>query len=136
MRLANVSVMWKILLIGAFGGAGAISRYLVTTLAVYWFGTAFPIGTLVVNVVGCFLLGLLFQVAQTSDLLSDDWLHGISVGFLGGLTTFSTLGYETYARLENSMWRAATANVLLNLALGLLAVWAGISVARFYLAQT
>lgn len=122
--------MWKILLIGAFGGAGAISRYLVTTLAVYWFGTAFPVGTLVVNVVGCFSLGMLFHVAQTTSLLSDEWLHGIGVGFLGGLTTFSTFGYETYARLENSLWQAATANVLLNLVLGLLAVWAGINVAR------
>ncbi|MDA1051781.1 MAG: fluoride efflux transporter CrcB [Planctomycetota bacterium] len=122
--------MWKILLIGAFGGAGAISRYLVTTLAVYWFGTTFPIGTLVVNVVGCFLFGLLFHMAQTTSLLSDEWLHGIGVGFLGGLTTFSTFGYETYARLENSLWRAATANVLLNLVLGLLAVWAGISLAK------
>ena len=128
--------MWKILLIGAFGGAGAISRYLVTMLAVYWFGTAFQIGTLVVNVVGCFLVGLLFHVAQSTSLVSDEWLHGISIGFLGGLTTFSTFGYETYARLENSMWRAASANVLLNLVLGLLAVWAGISLARVIIAQT
>ena len=128
--------MWKILWIGAFGSAGAISRYLVTMLAVYWFGTAFPIGTLIVNVVGCFLLGLLFHVAQSTSLVSDEWLHGISIGFLGGLTTFSTFGYETYARLENSMWRAASANVLLNLILGLLAVWAGISLARIIIAQT
>lgn len=128
--------MWKILLIGAFGGAGAILRYLVTMLAVYWFGTAFPVGTLAVNVVGCFCLGLLFHVAQTTSLVSDEWLHGISVGFLGGLTTFSTFGYETYARLESSMWRAATANVLLNLILGLLAVWAGINLARVFIAQT
>ena len=127
--------MWKILLIGAFGGAGAISRYLVTMLAVYWFGTAFPVGTLAVNVVGCFLLGILFHVAQTTSLLSDEWLHGIGVGFLGGLTTFSTFGYETYARLENSLWRAAAANVLLNLVLGILAVWAGISLARTIAAQ-
>jgi CrcB protein len=128
--------MWKILLIGAFGGAGAISRYLVTMLAVYWFGTAFPIGTLVVNVVGSFLLGLLFYIAQTTSIVSDEWLHGIGVGFLGGLTTFSTFGYETYARLENSLWRGAAANVLLNLVLGLLAVWLGICVARVLIAQT
>ncbi len=127
--------MWKIALIGAFGGAGAISRYLVTMLAVYWFGAAFPIGTLIVNVVGCFLLGLLFHIAQTTSLISDEWLHGIGVGFLGGLTTFSTFGYETYARLENSLWRVAATNVLLNVALGLLAVWAGISLARAIVEQ-
>ena len=122
--------MWKILLIGGFGAAGAISRYFVTMLAVHWFGTAFPVGTLAVNVVGCFLLGMLFHVAQTTELVPDVWLHGIGVGFLGGLTTFSTFGYETYARLESSLWRAAAANVLLNLVLGLLAVWAGISIAK------
>lgn len=128
--------MWRIILIGLFGGAGAISRYLVTMAAVYWFGTAFPVGTLVVNVVGCFLFGVLFHFAQTTSLLSDEWLHGLGVGFLGGLTTFSTFGYETYARLENSMWRAAAANVLLNVILGLLAVWAGITLARVLTAQT
>jgi fluoride exporter len=122
--------MWKILLIGAFGGAGAISRHLVTLLAVHWFGKGFPVGTLVVNVAGCFALGLLFHVAQTTSLLSDDWQYALGVGFLGGLTTFSTFGYETYARLENSLWGAAAANVLLNLVLGLLAVWAGINAAR------
>ncbi len=122
--------MWKILLIGAFGGAGAISRHLVTMLAVHWFGKGFPVGTLVVNVVGCFALGLLFHVAQTTSLVSDDWLYALGVGFLGGLTTFSTFGYETYARLENSLWWGAAANVILNLALGLLAVWAGINAAR------
>ena len=127
--------MWKILFIGAFGAAGAISRYLVTMLAVYWFGTGFPVGTLVVNVVGCLLFGMLFHVAQTTEILSDEWRHGLGVGFLGGLTTFSTFGYETYARLENSHWRAAGANVLLNLVLGLLAVWAGISLSRTIAAQ-
>ena len=128
--------MWKILLIGVFGGAGAISRYLVTMLAVYWWGTAFPVGTLLVNVAGCFLLGILFYVAQATNVLPDEWVHGIGVGFLGGLTTFSSFGYETYARIENSLWRTATANVLLNLVLGLLAVWAGISLARAFIAQT
>jgi CrcB protein len=123
-------------LIGAFGGAGAISRHLVTLLAVHWFGKGFPVGTLVVNVVGCFALGLLFHVAQTTSLLSDDWLSALSVGFLGGLTTFSTFGYETYARLENSLWGAAAANVLLNLVLGLLAVWLGICFARVLIVQT
>ncbi|MBC8353923.1 MAG: fluoride efflux transporter CrcB [Planctomycetes bacterium] len=127
--------MWKILLIGAFGGAGAILRYLISSWSVHWFGTGFPIGTLLVNVVGCFLLGLLYAVTETTALIPSEWRHGLGVGFLGGLTTFSTFGYETHHQLQNSLWRHAATNVLLNVALGLVAVWAGISIAKFITAQ-
>ena len=79
---------------------------------------------------GCFLLGLLYEVTETTELVSSEWRHGLGVGFLGGLTTFSTFGYETHHQLHSSLWRHAAANVTLNVALGLLAVWVGISVAK------
>ncbi len=127
--------MWKILIIGVFGGAGAILRYLVGIWSVHWFGTGFPVGTLIVNVSGCFLLGMLYAVTETTELISSEWRHGLGVGFLGGLTTFSTFGYETHHQFQSSLWRHAAANVMLNVALGLLAVWAGISIAKFITAQ-
>jgi len=121
--------MWKLFLIGALGGSGAITRYLVSVGSVRWFGEGFPVGTLIVNVVGCFLLGLLYQHAGVANL-SDEWKHPLGVGFLGGLTTFSTFGYETLAALEKGKWHVAGGNVLLNLILGLGAVWLGIVLAK------
>jgi fluoride exporter len=127
--------MWKILLIGACGGAGAVLRHLVSSWSVHWFGSGFPIGTLVVNVVGCFLLGVLYEVTQEAVPISDEWRHGLGIGFLGGLTTFSTFGFETHAHLQDSLWRTAAVNILLNVTLGLLAVWAGFSLAKAIAAQ-
>ncbi|HRX79587.1 MAG TPA: fluoride efflux transporter CrcB [Pirellulaceae bacterium] len=127
--------MWKIALIGACGGAGAILRHLVSVWSLHWFGSGFPVGTLIVNVVGCFLLGTLYELTETTLLISGEWRHALGVGFLGGLTTFSTFGYETHTHLQSSLWRHAAVNVVLNVALGLLAVWAGISIAKFAAAQ-
>lgn len=121
--------MLKLLLIGALGGSGAIVRYVVSVGSVRWFGDGFPVGTLIVNVGGCFLLGLLYQLAGVSTL-TDEWKHPLGVGFLGGLTTFSTFGYETFTALEKGKWQVAGGNVVLNLALGLGAVWLGIVLAK------
>ena len=122
--------MSKLLLIGMFGAAGALSRYLAGGLAVRWFGESFPAGTLIVNVAGCFLIGVLYHVSQATALVSDDWRAGIGIGFLGGLTTFSTFGYETFRSLEDGLWRAAGINVVSNMLLGLAAVWLGVVLAR------
>lgn len=92
--------MWKIALIGACGGAGAILRHLVSVWSLHWFGSGFPVGTLIVNVVGCFLLGTLYELTETTLLISGEWRHALGVGFLGGLTTFSTFGYETHSPAE------------------------------------
>ncbi len=127
--------MLKILMIGAFGGAGAILRHFVSVWSLHWFGSGFPVGTLIVNVAGCFLLGTLYELSQSTEFVSTEWRQAVGVGFLGGLTTFSTFGYETHAHLQNSLWRHAATNVVLNVALGLLAVWAGISLARFFATQ-
>lgn len=110
-------------------------RHLVSVWSLHWFGSGFPVGTLIVNVVGCFLLGTLYELTETTLLISGEWRHALGVGFLGGLTTFSTFGYETHTHLQSSLWRHAAVNVVLNVALGLLAVWAGISIAKFAAAQ-
>ncbi len=124
--------MLKILMIGAFGGAGAILRHFVSVWSLHWFGSGFPVGTLIVNVTGCFLLGTLYELSQSTEFVSTEWRHAIGVGFLGGLTTFSTFGYETHTHLQSALWKHAATNVVLNVTLGLLAVWAGISLARFF----
>lgn len=125
--------MSKLLLIGIFGAAGAVSRYLASGVAVRWCGESFPAGTLIVNVVGCFFIGVLYHVSQATTLVSDEWRTGIGIGFLGGLTTFSTFGYETFFLLEEGLWRAAGINVVSNVLLGLAAVWLGVVLARLLL---
>jgi len=97
---------------------------------VVWFGDAFPIGTLVVNVIGCCLLGFVAQFGIESTSLSKETREVIGVGFLGGLTTFSTFGCETFRRLQEGLWGVAAGNVAANLIAGLLAVWLGATVAR------
>lgn len=121
--------LWKVLMIGAFGGCGAIARYLVSVGSVRWLGESFPAGTLIVNVTGCLLLGALYQLSIEGNFPSE-WRQPLGIGFLGGLTTFSTFGYETFAALEKGKWQIAGGNVALNLLLGLGAVWLGITVAK------
>ena len=119
-----------LLLVGLFGAIGAICRYIVSELSLKWFGIAFPIATLTVNVLGCLMLGALAETSLTSDLIPDAWRIGIGIGFLGGLTTFSTFGHETFRHLQDGNLSVAAGSVAANLLLGLLAVWFGVSLAR------
>lgn len=121
--------MWRILLIAAFGGLGAVSRYGLSVWTEQLWGKHFPIGTLSANLIGCLLIGVLFQISQ-APWVSLDWQRALGVGFLGSLTTFSAFGLETFRMLELGHWRSAGINVMLNLVVGLLAVWLGIALAK------
>ena len=123
---------WTLLAGIAAGGAlGAVARYGITQVANATWGTEFPFGTLLANVTGCFLLGVLGWASLLGQGLSPLWQAAISVGFLGALTTFSTFGFETLVRWHDGARGLALANVLANLVAGLLAVWLGLSVARW-----
>ena len=117
--------------IGLFGAFGAVSRYAVGVTVFRWLGEGFAYGTLVVNVLGCFLLALLAHLGTTTDLVSPELRLVLGVGFLGAFTTFSTFGYETLTYLEDGDWVLAAANVVANLVFGLVAVWAGLTLARY-----
>ncbi len=86
--------MTRFLLVCFGGAAGTGVRYLIGVLALRLFGTAYPVGTLTVNVVGCFLMGLLMQAALSPLLLSDTSRLVLATGFLGGLTTYSAFNFE------------------------------------------
>ena len=104
------------LLIVAFGGAvGAITRFQITNWFNGWFGNSFPYATLTVNVVGCFIMGLLVAALNTGTLISPHWRPLIAVGFLGALTTFSTFSFDTLALFTQGFWLRAAMNVILNL---------------------
>ena len=122
--------MMQLILIGCCGGLGAISRFLISKWLAIWLGDSFPVGTLAVNVLGCFLLGLVGQFSLESTAISKETRDVIAAGFLGGLTTFSAFGWDTFRRIQEGLWGAAAGNVMANLVAGLLAVWLGATLAR------
>jgi CrcB protein len=120
----------KILYLGIFGGLGCIARYAVSGWVYNLAGKALPYGTLAVNVIGSLLLGLIMEGSLRSTLLSPELRFGITVGFMGGFTTFSTFSYETVRLLEEGSLVAAGANVLLNVTVCVAAALVGIYLAR------
>ena len=120
----------KILYLGIFGGLGCVSRYLVSGWMYALAGRTLPYGTLTVNGVGSLLLGLIMEGSLRSTLLSPDLRFGLTVGFMGGFTTFSTFSYETVRLLEEGSFVAAGANILLNVIVCIAAALLGIYLAR------
>lgn len=120
----------KILYLGIFGGLGCVMRYLVSGWVYALFGRAIPYGTLAVNVLGSLLLGMIMEGSLRSTLLSPELRIGITVGFMGGFTTFSTFSYETVRLLEEGSLVAAGVNVLLNVTVCIAAAVIGIYLAR------
>lgn len=122
--------MIKLLLIGFAGFVGTVSRYWLSDVFARKYGETFPFGTLVVNLVGCFLIGLLFYVVQERYLVSHNVRAVIFIGLLGGFTTFSALGLQTFTLLQNNQVALATVNIAASNVLGLLLVWAGYTLAK------
>lgn len=116
--------------IGIFGGLGCVARYLASGWTYLLLGRSLPYGTLLVNVVGSFLLGLLMTFGLRSTLLSPEIRIGLTVGFMGGFTTFSTFSYETLRLLEDGSFWQAGMNIFLNILLCLLFSLLGVLVAR------
>jgi CrcB protein len=112
------------------GAVGAVSRYGVEALVTRWLGAAFPWGTLVVNVSGAFVLGLLFTLL-TGQVIVAPWIRSsLTIGLLGAYTTFSTLSLETFRLIEDRAYPLAAANAFGSLIGGLIAVYAGVVIGR------
>ena len=110
----------------AIGGAfGACSRYLVSELCIVLFGRGFPYGTLTVNVVGSFIMGLLIAAFETEVLAPEPWRQIIGLGFLGALTTFSTFSMDNVLLMQQGAFLKMGLNVLLNVVLSISACWIG-----------
>ena len=127
MKEHLVPTLW----VGAGGFFGAGLRFLVSGWVYQLIPNAvFPWGTLVVNVSGCLVLGLLGGVAELRGALSATTRLFLFVGLLGGFTTFSTLAYETVLLADGSQIVRATSNVVAHIALGLAAAWIGFNCAK------
>ena len=109
---------------------GGLTRYFLSGWVYSILGRAFPYGTFVVNIIGAYFIGLIMELGLTSTAIPDTLRIGLTVGFMGGLTTFSSFSYETFKLLEDGQVLLAFVNVLASVAVCLLFTWLGIVTIR------
>ncbi|MEW6019629.1 MAG: fluoride efflux transporter CrcB [Pseudomonadota bacterium] len=122
--------MGNILIIGVGGFAGAVSRYAVGLWVGERWGRSFPLGTLVINISGCLLIGFIMTLLLEKYMVSPAWRLLLAVGFLGSYTTFSTFEYETGGLIRDGEIAYAALNVVLSVAAGFVALKLGELAAR------
>ena len=121
-------IRYLLVLIG--GGTGALARYVAASAIMTRFGGKFPLGTLIINVTGSFLIGFLMTMLTERLRLDASWRLLLVVGFLGGYTTFSSFEWETYSSVREGGFRIGLLNVASSVILGYVAVWLGCMLAR------
>ena len=119
----------RLLLIAVFGAVGTLARYGLQGVVQIKMGSTFPYGTLLINLTGCFFLGLIGQITLNRIIVTPEVRMAIAVGFFGGYTTFSSFGWETAKMLEAGEWLWATAYVAASVVFGVILSAAGIRVA-------
>ncbi|MBV9462878.1 MAG: fluoride efflux transporter CrcB [Verrucomicrobiae bacterium] len=126
--------MRMVLGIALGSGLGGVLRYWISGLLAHRFGESFPVGTLVVNVTGSFVIGLLAELTAPEGrwLMSEEARQFLMIGVLGGYTTFSSFSLQTLNLARDSQYLAAGWNVLLSVVLCLAAVWLGQISARAF----
>ncbi len=120
----------KYLLIAVGGGAGSLARYIAGTAIMTRFSGRFPLGTLLINVTGSFLIGLVMTLLTERLQPNPNLRFLLVVGFLGGYTTFSTFEWETWSAIREGAFWIGLANVLGSVLFGYAAVWLGSVLAR------
>ena len=122
----------KILLAIGFGSfLGGISRYLLTIFVQNKFLSAFPYGTLAVNIIGCFLIGIVYGLSARGNI-NIEWRLFLATGFLGGFTTFSSFSNDTVSLLRDAQYWQAFSYVALSVIVGLVATFGGISLIKYF----
>ena len=124
MNLQNV------ILIFVGGGLGSVSRYFTGFYISKFWQNPFPFGTFTANVLGCFLIGLIYGFSEKSESLNPQWRFFLATGFCGGYTTFSTFAFENLKLLQNNQVGLFFAYSLLSFVVGLVAVWFGMSLVK------
>jgi CrcB protein len=124
-------VLKTLLLLGAAGSVGALSRFALAGMMQNWCGVHFPWGTLAVNSLGCFLFGLVWPLAEEHVVMTGQARFILLTGFMGSFTTFSTYAFDASRYIESGQWSQATAVLGLHNVLGLCGMLAGLAIGRW-----
>jgi CrcB protein len=121
-----------LLIIGSGSFIGGIARYLTARAVQNSLISSFPYGTMVVNILGCLLIGLIFGISEKTNLINDEWRVFLTVGFCGGFTTFSTFANENMTLLRDGDFYNFALYTGLSVFLGLVAVFLGNGVTKIF----
>ena len=119
-----------ILIVGTGGFIGSVMRYLVQFYVEKGMSSTFPMGTLIANVAGSFIIGMVFALAEKGNLMSSEWRIFLTVGICGGFTTFSAFAYNNFTMIKEHSYGQLLFNLGGNIFLGILAVYLGIVLIR------
>lgn len=126
----SLGVLFRLLSIGFAGFIGTLLRYWLSGVVARRYGETFPFGTLIVNLVGCFVIGFLFYLFYERALAGPTSRTTVFIGLLGGFTTFSSFGLQTFTLLRDGELLLALINVAVSNVVGLALVWLGYSLAK------
>jgi CrcB protein len=118
--------------IGSGSFIGGIARYLISKLVQNSIASSFPFGTMVVNLLGCLLIGLIFGISERTNLINDEWRIFLTIGFCGGFTTFSTFANENMILLREGNFLYFSLYTGLSVFLGLVAVFFGNALTKMF----
>lgn len=118
-----------LLIVGTGGFIGSITRFLISHFVQVRITTAFPFGTLMVNILGCFFIGILLSLSERGGLNSD-WRLFLATGICGGFTTFSAFSNETLVLLREGQWMFAAVYIIISIIAGLAATFSGYSLLK------
>ncbi len=122
--------MERVLLVGVAGLVGTLARFGLSGWADQKWGSTFPVGTLLVNLTGCLVAGFLFNTLQDKYLVDPVVRTSVLVGLLGGFTTFSSFGLQTFTLFRDGKVFLGVTDIVLSNVAGLACVWAGYSLSR------
>ena len=125
--------MERVILVALGGALGSVTRYLTALLAARWLGTDFPWGTLAVNVVGAFLIGVIHELGSEGLRMSPEARLFLATGVMGGLTTYSAFSYETARLMEGQAWVTAGIYVVATTTACVALCFLGFAAARYIL---
>lgn len=121
-----------ILLVGAGGFVGSVARFLSQQLVARYYPSSFPWGTLLVNITGCFLIGLLYALSEKGALISPEMRLLLATGFCGGFTTFSSFAYENITLMQDGQLLYTFLYIASSIIIGFLAAYLGVILVKSY----